>query len=75
LAWALKRTHENLRACQATIHLCGELDPAYVTAARATMKIADAALAKDKQQPPFAYPQPHPKRRGAWGADQEALVR
>ena len=31
LVAALKLTRENLRACQATIHLCGGFDPAYVT--------------------------------------------
>ncbi|UCP10207.1 hypothetical protein K5R88_00740 [Pseudomonas sp. MM213] len=46
LVAALKLTRENLRACQATIHLCGGFDPAYVTDAQAAMKIADAALAK-----------------------------
>jgi hypothetical protein len=46
LVTALKLTRENLRACQATIHLCGGFDPAYVTEAQAAMKIADAALAK-----------------------------
>jgi hypothetical protein len=49
LAWALKQTRENLRACQATIHLCGGFDPAYVNDAQAAMKIADAALAKATQ--------------------------
>jgi hypothetical protein len=48
LVAALKLTRENLRACQATIHLCGGFDPAYVTEAQAAMKIADAALAKAK---------------------------
>ena len=43
---ALKVTRENLRACQATIHLCGGFDPAYVNDAQAAMKVADAALAK-----------------------------
>jgi len=43
---ALKLTRENLRACQATIHLCGGFDPAYVNDAQAAMKIADEALAK-----------------------------
>lgn len=46
LVAALKLTRENLSACQATIHLCGGFDPAYVTEAQAAMKIADAALAK-----------------------------
>ncbi|MDD0974931.1 hypothetical protein [Pseudomonas fontis] len=46
LTAALKLTRENLRACQATIHLCGGFDPAYVTDAQAAMKVADAALAK-----------------------------
>ena len=46
LVTALKLTRENLRACQATIHLCGGFDPAYVTEAQAAMKIADAAIAK-----------------------------
>ncbi|WP_339500159.1 hypothetical protein [Pseudomonas silesiensis] len=46
LVEALKLTRENLRACQATIHLCGGFDPAYVNDAQAAMKIADAALAK-----------------------------
>jgi len=43
---ALKLTRENLRACQATIHLCGGFDPAYVNDAQAAMKVADEALAK-----------------------------
>ena len=43
---ALELTRENLRACQATIHLCGGFDPAYVTEAQAAMKVADAAMAK-----------------------------
>ena len=43
---ALKLTRENLRACQATIHLCGGCDPAYVNDAQAAMKVADEALAK-----------------------------
>jgi hypothetical protein len=43
---ALKVTRENLRACQATIHLCRGFDPAYVNDAQAAMKVADAALAK-----------------------------
>lgn len=43
---ALKLNRENLRACQATIHLCGGFDPAYVNDAQAAMKVADAALAK-----------------------------
>lgn len=46
LVVALKLTRENLRACQATIHLCGGFDLAYVNDAQAAMKIADAALAK-----------------------------
>lgn len=46
LVAALKLTRENLRACQATIHLCGGFDPAYVSDAQAAMKIADTALAK-----------------------------
>ncbi|UVK96509.1 hypothetical protein [Pseudomonas sp. B21-048] len=46
LVAALKLTRENLRACQATIHLCGGFDPAYVNDAQAAMKIADAALSK-----------------------------
>lgn len=49
LVAALKLTRENLRACQATIHLCGGFDPAYVTEAQAAMKIADVALAKANQ--------------------------
>jgi hypothetical protein len=49
LVAALKLTRENLRACQATIHLCGGFDPAYVTEAQAAMKIADTALAKATQ--------------------------
>ena len=49
LVAALRLTRENLRACQATIHLCGGFDPAYVTEAQAAMKIADAALAKATQ--------------------------
>ena len=43
---ALELTRENLRACQATIHLCGGFDPAYVNDAQAAMKVADAVLAK-----------------------------
>lgn len=46
LVAALKLTRENLRACQATIHLCGGFDPAYVNDAQAAMKVADAVLAK-----------------------------
>ena len=36
---------EELRACQATIHLSGDFDPAYVIGAQAAMKRADAVLA------------------------------
>jgi hypothetical protein len=43
---ALKLNRENLRACQATIHLCGGFDPAYVNDAQAAMKVADDVLAK-----------------------------
>jgi hypothetical protein len=46
LTAALKLNRENLHACQATIHLCGGFDPAYVNDAQAAMKVADAALAK-----------------------------
>jgi hypothetical protein len=46
LVAALKLTRENLRACQATIHLAGGFDPAYVDDAQAAMKVADAVLAK-----------------------------
>lgn len=46
LVGALKLTRENLRACQATIHLAGGFDPAYVNDAQAAMKVADAVLAK-----------------------------
>jgi hypothetical protein len=46
LVAALKLNRENLRACQATIHLCGGFDPAYVNNAQTAMKIADEALAK-----------------------------
>ncbi|MBK5343843.1 hypothetical protein JFU48_20935 [Pseudomonas sp. TH49] len=46
LVAALKLTRENLRACQATIHLAGGFDPAYVDDAQATMAVADALLAK-----------------------------
>lgn len=46
LVAALKITRENLRACQATIHLAGGFDPAYVNDAQAAMRIADAVLAK-----------------------------
>ncbi len=49
LVAALKITRENLRACQATIHLCGGFDPAYVNNAQAAMKVADAVLAKAAQ--------------------------
>ena len=48
LVAALKLTRENLRACQATIHLCGGFDPAYVNDAQAAMKVADDVLAKAK---------------------------
>ncbi|MEE4662743.1 hypothetical protein V2L09_02270 [Pseudomonas alliivorans] len=47
---ALELTRENLRACQATIHLCGGFDPAYVEHAQAAMKVADAAMAKARGQ-------------------------
>lgn len=43
---ALKLNRENLRACQATINLCGGFDPSYVNDAQAAMKVADEALAK-----------------------------
>uniref|UniRef100_A0AAU6W316 Uncharacterized protein n=4 Tax=unclassified bacterial viruses TaxID=12333 RepID=A0AAU6W316_9VIRU len=46
LVSALKLTRESLRACQATIHLCGGFDPAYVNNAQAAMKVADEALSK-----------------------------
>jgi len=46
LTAALKLNRENLRACQATIHLCGGFDPAYVNDAQAAMKVADDVLAK-----------------------------
>lgn len=46
LVAALKLNRENLRACQATIHLCGGFDPAYVNDAQVAMKVADAVLAK-----------------------------
>lgn len=46
LVAALKLTRENLCACQATIHLCGGFDPAYLNDAQAAMKVADAVLAK-----------------------------
>lgn len=46
LVAALKLNRENLRACQATIHLAGYFDPAYVNDAQAAMKVADAVLAK-----------------------------
>lgn len=46
LVAALKLTRENLRACQATIHLAGGFDPAYVDDAQAAMTVADAALKK-----------------------------
>lgn len=49
LAAALKLTHENLRACQGTIHLACGFDPAYVNDAQAAMKVADAALVKFAQ--------------------------
>lgn len=50
LTAALKLNRENLHACQATIHLCGGFDPAYVNDAQAAMKVADDVLAK---YPPF----------------------
>lgn len=43
---ALELNRENLRACQATIHLRGGFDPAYVDDAQAAMKVADDVLAK-----------------------------
>jgi hypothetical protein len=46
LTAALKLNRENLHACQATIHLCGGFDPAYVNDAQAAMKVADEVLAK-----------------------------
>lgn len=46
LTAALKLNRENLRACQATIHLAGYFDPAYVNDAQAAMKVADDVLAK-----------------------------
>ncbi|MDT6922763.1 hypothetical protein [Pseudomonas atacamensis] len=46
LVAALKLTRENLRACQATIHLAGGFDPAYVDDAQAAMAVADEVLAK-----------------------------
>lgn len=46
LVASLKLTRENLRACQATIHLAGGFDPAYVDDAQAAMAVADAVLAK-----------------------------
>jgi hypothetical protein len=46
LTAALKLNLENLRACQATIHLCGGFDPAYVNDAQAAMKVADTVLSK-----------------------------
>lgn len=46
LVAALKLTRENLRACQATIHLCGGFAPTYVDDAQAAMAVADAVLAK-----------------------------
>ena len=46
LTSALKLNRENLRACQATIHLRGGFDPAYVSDAQAAMKVADDAIAK-----------------------------
>lgn len=49
LVEALKLTRENLRACQATIHLCGGFDPAYVNDAQAAMRVADAVLAKTSE--------------------------
>ncbi len=49
LVAALKLNRENLRACQATIHLCGGFDPAYVKNAQAAMKVADDVLSKTPQ--------------------------
>lgn len=46
LVATLKLTRENLRACQATIHLAGGFDPAYVNDAQAAMAVADEVLAK-----------------------------
>jgi hypothetical protein len=39
LTAVLKLNRENSRSCQATIHLCGGFDPAYVNKAQATMKV------------------------------------
>lgn len=41
---ALAINRENLRACQAAIHLSGDFDPLYVIDAKAAMKAADSAL-------------------------------
>jgi len=46
LVAALKLTRENLRACQATIHLAGGFDPAYVDDVQAAIAVADAVLPK-----------------------------
>jgi hypothetical protein len=46
LVAALKLNLENLRTCQATIHLAGGFDVAYVEDAQAAMAVADAVLAK-----------------------------
>jgi hypothetical protein len=46
LTAALKLSREELRACQAVIHLRGGFDPAYVNDAQAAMKVADDVLTK-----------------------------
>lgn len=43
---ALNKVKEELRACQAVIHLAGGFDPAYVRDAQIAMKLADAVISK-----------------------------
>jgi hypothetical protein len=49
LVEALRFGRQELHACQATIHLCGVHDPAYVSGAKEALKAMDAALAAAEQ--------------------------
>lgn len=46
LVQALRLAHKELDACQRVIHYAGGFNPAYVNAAQAALKVAEAALAK-----------------------------
>lgn len=50
LTIALRDARRELHACQAVIHLAGGFDPAYVTGAKAAIRVADAVLARAKEQ-------------------------